>query len=267
MKRLTLTDLRKKLAEHSKMMQPMLSVIERSQIFDFGTIETSNIADKELTLELWYRGMLRLPFDHTVFTFRRYGVRFYFCAHADVQVVFEKDVIDTGVTGFAVLTQHGDGFNELRADSFCWFKVPDETHILAGTNELEKVDNETPESFKEFTLSCIATMLSLCMMLNVKGVTKRHEPVPVRLNKKRERSGKPALSAITYVDLSHIAAHVKGGSGHSSSKSMHLRRGHIRHFDDGGVTWVRDCIVKADGDLKMRQRYQVSALPKGESHG
>jgi hypothetical protein len=268
-KRLTFPELRSVLLNSNSdqnpedLLKPMLKGLEESQVFDFGQLEGDffDNVDRELTAELWHRRLLRLPFKRVVFVFKKYGVRFYFVGVDDSLVQFDKEDTQTA-TAFAIVTQRDD---DTRADAFCWFTVPDTKHISAGATELSWVPAETSTTFKEFSLGSMSTLMNLCMLLNTKGVPKRHEPAPIRLNVKRQRQGKPPLPSVTYVDLDRVsfAGSVREGGG--GIKSMHLRRGHIRRFDDGTVTWVRDCIVKADGDLKQRERYQLSR--HGASHG
>lgn len=259
MKRLTLPEVESIMERcNRQLLRPMLHRFGEFQVFDFGSFGDGAFdhIDRDLACELWHRGLLRMPFDHSLFTFKRFGIRFYLVAKQDACVEYDSKA--ETATVFAAITQRDD--DEPRADAFVWFNVPDGTHVSAGATELSDIPDETAGSFREFTLSLIGLFINLCMSLNTKGVTQRHEPAPTKLNVKRARQGKPALSAVTYVDLSRMST-ATSGHGSGSSKSMHLRRGHIRHLYDGSVTWVRDCIVKADGELKQRERYQLTRRP------
>ena len=252
MKRLTLSEFREVLPEESDMKA---IVDETCQMFDFGQeVEIDNDAD--LIADLWHRKLLRPPFDRCVFTFSRNRFRLYLCAAYGVKVAQPEGDVDD-VTVIVVVTQHEpkDGDDAWAADVVGWFKATGETNIMLGGAALSECEGETTESFRNFTSWCIGRFMRLCMLLNTKGVPQRHEPVPRKLNAKRARQGKPALSAVTYVNLTRLNAHSANGEG--GHKATHWRRGHIRRYDDGSVTWVRDCIVNADGDLKQRERYQV----------
>jgi hypothetical protein len=228
------------------------------QVFDFGVTDNIAIPDKTLMHELWAKRLLRMPFKRCVFTFMVHGIRVHLVVNDDVEVAYGDAEPTAGTTLFAIVAQRGD---DVRADAVTWFRTATADNIEVGASVLTECENETDLSFRMYTMACVARLMALCMLLNTKGVPKRYEPAPERLNKKRARTGKPPLSAVTYVDLTKVTDGY-GGSGKGGEKSMHLRRGHIRHFDDGSITWVRDCIVKADGELKKREKYQV--VRKGE---
>lgn len=257
MKRLTHVDLREALTPYLPEAQPFIEDLEKTQVFDFGVLsdEYTEHINTEMTAELWHRRLLRLPFDRTIFTFIRSAVRLYLVIVDDMVIKYpgEQDEVATSfaVVGQSVVT------GRAMADAVCWFNTPTTTDVKAGARALCEISEETDQSFREFTLGCCASVMRLCMALNTKGVQQRHEPVPVKLNQKRAKSNKPPLPAITYVNLSNYCVPRSGATGTGSPKAMHLRRGHIRRYDDGSVTWVRDTIVKADGDLKQRERYQV----------
>lgn len=228
------------------------------QVFDFGDFDQlSGSVDTTLAAELWHRKLLRPPFPVTMMTFKTRGNRITLIVMDDIEV--EDNAKGYGCrhgTAFALITQHGeegDGHYAV-ADAFTWFEVPDGLHVKAGAVELSKCEGETDESFQQYTLTAAARLMTLCMLLNTKGVPRRYEPEPIKLNKKRALTGKPPLSAVTYIDLSRVSL---GGTGHGGEKCMHLRRGHIRHYTDGSAVWVRDCVVKAEGEMKVRERYQI----------
>lgn len=253
MKRLTLQELRDEFPDGK--YRPLF-FDANTQVFDFGQIDHVEV-DRSLTAELWHRKLLRTPFEKVVYTFKRQHVRIYLIIAYGIMIE-QHSRMEDDCTALIVMSQSERG---LRADAVSWFKIPDGENVLCGSRSLSSCDGETDESFKEYTLACLSHVMTLSMLLNTKGVPKRTECYGPEspINVKRARSGKPPLSTVTYVDLSKIAmaGHASGGGG---TKSMHLRRGHLRHYDDGSVTWVRDTIVKADGDLKMRERYQI----KGE---
>lgn len=241
--------------------------IDRAQVFDFGR-SAGAVAelDRDLCVGLWFRGLLRPPFDATIFTFvctetktpcALHLVTNYRCTIEDEHGEKLHDM--TSVV--AVVQRLTD--NTAYADSFTWFKPVEDNGqkmLSIGAIDLQHDyaagDQDYSQPFQNFTQGVAMRVMLLSMMLNTKGVPKRIVPASPALNKKRARSGKPPLSSVTYVDLSRVCAHGHGNGG-GGEKAMHLRRGHIRHYDDGSVTWVRDCIVKADGDLKLRERYQL----------
>lgn len=236
----------------------------KPQVFDFGRTPALPMSDRKFAAQLWHRKLLRPPFPITIFT--------YFTGHARLTILIIDDatiIVDgneemQGCTGALLISQPlveaepTPGTFLARVDAFTWFRVTNEENIQTGASVITECEGETDETFRGYTLSGVAKVMDLSMLLNTKGIPKRSEPVPVKLNQKRARSGKPPLDAVTYVDLSRLTTtsnHPGSSAGHG--KSMHLRRGHIRHYDDGSVTWVRDAIIKAEGQLKERARYQV----------
>lgn len=227
---------------------------QRPQIFDFGRMNRTN-ADIQMSTELWSRRLLRLPFPTTIFTFAPHESRITLVVLEDATVETETKPVK-GCTAFFIISQFLG--KPPRLDAFSWFTVPREGYVETAATELSRVAGESDDSFKHFTLACTSKVIGLSMILNTKGIRKRHEAVPLKLNQKRARSGKPPLDAVTYVDLTGSPYHASASQeGKGGEKAMHFRRGHIRHYDDGSATWVRDTIVKAEGQLKERVRYQV----------
>jgi hypothetical protein len=223
------------------------------QVFDFGQFETATFVDREMAAQLWSRKLLRLPFPTTLLTFKARGNRIYIFAKDDCEVQMQGGLSETGCTAFLLFTQHDA---RIACDAFVWFTVPDGEHVSAGATPLSDCPGETDETFRAYTLTAVARLMALCMVLNTKGIKKHTEPVPVKLNAKRARSGRSPLPSVTYIDVASLAQSAQR-TGTGREMPMHFRRGHIRHYDDGTVTWVRDTIVKADGELKTRARYQV----------
>ena len=226
-----------------------------AQVFDFGRIDPQGVNqfDRELAGELWRKRLLRLPFPSTIFTFRSDAHRTTVLAIDGVDIGVGDKPEAGGVTAMIVFTH-----SQFRrcADAFVWFEMREGGTVRIGSSVITPCREETDESFNAFISSAVAIVLRFSLLLNTKGVPQRHEPAPTKLNAKRARNGKPPLDAVTYVDLSGV--NFSGGStGKGKEMPMHFRRGHIRHFDDGSLTWVRDTIVKADGELKKRERYQV----------
>lgn len=231
-----------------------ITASEKMQVFDFGNLEhVSNAVDKKLAAELWHKKLLRLPFPVTQLTYRTDRNRLTVLALDDVDIE-DDEGLNKSYTAFLLLTHHSDDWRTTTPDAFVWFDVPDGEHVAAGALKLTECPGESRKSFQNYCVTAVARVITLCMLLNTKGIPKRYEPAPVKLNKKRAANGKPPISAVTYIDLSHMTSGHGGGSG---EKSMHLRRGHMRHYEDGSTTWVRHCVVKAEGTIKVRERYQL----------
>ena len=109
--------------------------------------------------------------------------------------------------------------------------------------------------------SIVDTITSLSMILATKNVGLRVEKASEKVNKKREKKGKPPYPAVTYVDVQRYmeAAARSATAGTHASPIPHLRRGHIRNYRNGGRSWVRPALVNCRSlkDIKPRDHYEV----------
>jgi hypothetical protein len=104
-------------------------------------------------------------------------------------------------------------------------------------------------------------VMSMSMILQTKGIGLRREEPSEKLNKKRAASGKPLMPAVTYVNAKayfEAARNTRRGGSHASPVP-HLRRGHIRTYEDGRKVWIRDALVncRSISELHLRDRYEV----------
>ena len=101
----------------------------------------------------------------------------------------------------------------------------------------------------------------LSMMLLTKGVKTRVEVPAAKLQAKRESRGKAPLPRVTYVNAEHyyVAMQNTDSPGTHASPVPHLRRGHLRHYANGHVTWIKDMLVncKSIDEVVNRNRYEV----------
>jgi len=90
--------------------------------------------------------------------------------------------------------------------------------------------------------SCAILNIALCSMCeNVE-----HEVVqqPKSLNKSRIKKGKTPFYEYRVLKVKGHEAYSGGGEGKKrSGVRLHMRRGHIRRLNSGGLTWVRHTIV------------------------
>ena len=102
---------------------------------------------------------------------------------------------------------------------------------------------------------------AMTMILATKGVGARREPAPARLNAKREKLGKPPYPSITHVDARAYfdAMQRTALGGTHASPVPHLRRGHVRTYQDGRKTWVRSALVNCRSleEAQQRDHYEV----------
>ncbi len=120
-------------------------------------------------------------------------------------------------------------------------------------------DNERRDSAALGALADGAAAMT--MILATKGVGLRRDPAPAKLNAKREKQGRPAYPAITYVNTREYveAAERTARGGTHASPVPHLRRGHPRVYADGRRTWVRAALVNCRSvtDAQSREHYVV----------
>jgi hypothetical protein len=251
--------------------QSAVNFVNKTQIFDFGTDppfwsdRSTYSPDMKLSVELWHKSLLRLPYDSVVFTWE------------DSFVVAEdrKDVARYTLVLSPALSEFKFSNEAIEAKNIfvCMMIVQTEMSpqpVVDGlfycgaeekrlTLQILPFDDELEEEVTSQSRGLAQCTIKACMLLNTKGVNQRKEIASTKLNCKRQKNGKPALDSVTYVELSGVGKIGKGTGKSGKEMPMHTRRGHIRHFSDGEITWVRDCIVKADGELKNRVRYQVKS--------
>lgn len=103
---------------------------------------------------------------------------------------------------------------------------------------------------------------AMTMILATKGVGLRREPVPVKVNAKREKAGRPPYPSVTHVDARQYfdAMQRSALGGTHASPVPHLRRGHVRTYQDGRRTWVRSALVNCRSleEAQTRDHYEVA---------
>jgi hypothetical protein len=90
------------------------------------------------------------------------------------------------------------------------------------------------------------------------------EDVPAKpfVNKLRAKKGKPPLfeHKIVTIDLNRVAvSHAEPQGGTHASPRFHHRRGHVRHLQDGRMTFVRPCTVGGFEQGMVTHDYRVKA--------
>lgn len=111
-----------------------------------------------------------------------------------------------------------------------------------------------------------STVLALWMMLNTRNVPKTIEPRDKHEDRKREQKGLPRVGGITHIGTRAYEAALRETqnmerTGTHASPRPHLRRGHIRTYEDGKKIWVHATIVNGSDQTKIvaREKYAVRA--------
>ncbi len=112
------------------------------------------------------------------------------------------------------------------------------------------------------TIDECKALLQACAVINCQNVEVEEAPIPKALQLKRSKKGKKGSKLYPYKVLAigqefYKLHKSKKGQGQAGKKRMHLRRGHIRHFDDGSTTWVRHTTVNASAKQKIEKDYRV----------
>lgn len=88
-------------------------------------------------------------------------------------------------------------------------------------------------------------MKAICVSLDAEVSTSTVVRVSEKVNRRREQEGKVPFFSYRVINLAHrhrVANASAGGSGISTKKRLHFRRGHWRHFAEF-KTWVRWTLV------------------------
>jgi hypothetical protein len=103
-------------------------------------------------------------------------------------------------------------------------------------------------------------LMTMLGRLSSDGITQRHVPASQKLNRRRAAKGIPGIVAYTEVKITPSRP-VLGHSGPQLNERAptrhHFRRGHVRHFQNGEVTWVRPCFVGDPADGIIHHTYRV----------
>ena len=92
----------------------------------------------------------------------------------------------------------------------------------------------------------MAALIQAFIFMRCNNVYVKTLPTPIRLNKSRRKKGKPPLFEYKVLEVKEskgIIYESEPGSMKRTSPRIHLRRGHIRTFQNGDSTYVSPCVV------------------------
>ena len=269
---------------------PMIAaLIKRATLFDFGALAPS-MEHKDFALDLYERQLFTLPFEITAFTFR--GIPHPNAVHqspgqssAMIVVSQEKDHRLTAIMCTEQRDQDGRSQGAIPMSVMMRAKlsnprtgevdVSEETYPLISDRVLRLMYGDNAEIIHATMVQRVASNLVAAMgmsvMLMSKGVETELHPAPDRLNKAREKKGKPiigdrysvriragdAYSISTGNGDESIAGHTRG------APRMHWRRGHFRTLYRGSeaerIVPVAPSLIGAnDAAEPIRKAYKVS---------
>lgn len=117
--------------------------------------------------------------------------------------------------------------------------------------------NEIKDVKNHFTNICNTAKMVLYVMLATRNVVKEYHNPPKAQRGNTSAARKRGSGGYTIVRpprADEMPNYVAGGV-HASPRP-HLRRGHVRHFEDGSTTWVSPCFVNGE-PIEARKAYIV----------
>lgn len=190
-------------------------------------------------------------------------------AHLPYPVMLVQYPCGPAVTCIAAVSEHDDG--EFRATSYfiddankaysipqaavtfkfaAGYKITADSTIkvwvhAAGSN----LDRQAQNAYANHAV--IAVRLGI-LMSHIAGLEREHVPAPEKLNKQREKKGKPAIKGYSYIHVAKVydrdgTAHARTGTGRHMP--IHMRAGHVRtqHFGKGNeetkLIWIKPVLV------------------------
>jgi hypothetical protein len=237
------------------------------QFFDFGSISNDELKEESLTVAQGYEvGLIGLP------------ARYCWMEHSWVE---ENGV---NITSGYLYMDYEEGIcgAEIRCMTHTELqKVPEfsEYGRYTGLTEYFVWDGVTlvlPKNAKASGYECkviynttdrpvvannlFDPLMSMLGRLNADGIHQEHVAAPAKLNRQRAKKGLPGAVAYTEVKIRPhraILGHSGPQDGDHTRKKYHFRRGHVRHFINGEVTWVRPCYVGDPSDGIIKHTYSV----------
>lgn len=189
-------------------------------------------------------GLVHLPYPKMTVQFQRQS----------------NDGVDLPGTWFASLRERDDGMFIVRTAFF-------KEHYAMLCEEPTEIrctptafDIETHGTHAEGLAAAIAVRCA-CLMVHIGGLDREHVPAPERLNKQRERVGKPPVRSYHYVHVGRVMD--RDGNSHDYNASgrhmpIHMRAGHVRNqaFGEGRserkLIWIPPVLVNYHPDAAER---------------
>jgi len=175
-------------------------------------------------------GDVPMPFDWTCFEFRISGLRLL------VMMGEQESFLVTGVNGHWYVSQER-------------FKFDGGKFISINNTEDSMMTIHGVQKFMAFVGDQIR---AACIMLDASVAEVSAQPPSEALQKRRAQQGKVPLKSYHVVRLhrKHRGPRAEAGPVTGQHKRAHVRRGHWRHFNDGGSG--AEQVVVADGHLRSR---------------
>ena len=272
----------------AKALPGLLALIKQAVLFDFGTVHASP-EHKDFAVDLYERKLFGLPFPVTAFAFegtphvnpaiptQRIGGGMMIL-HMDekrglhaIMCTEQRDEHGRSIGGIPIGVVMGAKLSNPTGDSV---DITEATYPVMSDDIMAMMYGSAgPEGhdlMRQRVCSNLVGCMGMTVMLMSHGVTTERRDAPDKLNKARERKGKPAIRESYVVRLSlgdtyriateageeSIAGHVRG------SVRMHWRRGHFRTIrrgtDNELVVPVAPALIGANENAEpIRKAYAV----------
>jgi len=250
--------------------------VTAAQVFEFGDIEDSKIIkDAPRAAELISNKYLDLPFNSVIYW---YTLNTEVHSPNRMATIIVKGIIENSQFYFIA------DFRKLSYDELQVYQKTINNnkcaYILAGAGYLNPdMGNNAwsgdiisvPDGLtkyhsllecKNITASSLGDGMSyLSLLVATKGIPRNTETPSAKLQAKRKSNNKYPLSSVTYIDTHYYSRAVNNTDSKLTHASPvpHLRRGHIRNYQDGQKVWIKDTIVNCVSaeEISSRNMYKV----------
>lgn len=190
--------------------------------------------------ELLERGLLRLPFEDTIFEFeidrktKKIGDESSSIYVLNWITVLAQQAVDKRISARIIYHENGA------------INIPDAAVIFGPENgpcEVKHYRKDYAKTDEAAAYEAIGLISTAVAAISSKSTKTELVEAPERLNKARLKKGRVPLSAFHKVTLPGKPAGGVSGEGHHASPRMHWRRGHYRTLSWGQVVPVSPCLV------------------------
>lgn len=126
--------------------------------------------------------------------------------------------------------------------------------------ETKGLFENVPEEFDPAKegMTNLNTIANLCVMLSLTNIEMGTEKPPQKINRKRNKKGKPNLKDFHFLKINNKKHKTENKMEAGTPKRAHFRRGHIRKYKNGNMIWVNHCYIKGNASGHVDKMYLVN---------
>lgn len=196
------------------------------------------VSRTELSIKLLQEGLVRLPFDKTIF---EYG--------ADIQevdidrVVFIAAQSEDKEYEFPLQLTLFPVFRTRKSGWKSFFNSPIMLETGAPSLKPRWSTHKKDKPYEDMAWKYLHILLDTLLLLSTNSLELKEVVIPEKLQKARDKSGKPPLYEFVVAEIKkeYLIRHPSIGT--HASPIMHWRRGHYRKTSAGDIIPVRACLV------------------------